>query len=123
VAAACRPSSARRPLRRLVGPALILLALGAAACGGDEERERAPAPPELTVPGDTQTAPAEPQTTTTPPQAPPTTPPADTGSGGGGQTAPAPPAEDSPQNDVPPRPGTPESRFERFCRQNPGACG
>jgi hypothetical protein len=25
-------------------------------------------------------------------------------------------------NDIPPPPGSPAARFERFCRQNPGAC-
>jgi hypothetical protein len=30
---------------------------------------------------------------------------------------------DSPGNDLPPAPGSPEEQFERFCEQNPGACG
>jgi hypothetical protein len=29
---------------------------------------------------------------------------------------------DSAGNDIPPPPGSPAARFERFCRQNPGAC-
>ena len=32
------------------------------------------------------------------------------------------PSQDTEQNDVPPPPGSPADRFERFCEQNPGAC-
>lgn len=48
--------------------------------------------------------------------------------GNGGVPAPdsnnPPPAsqEDSPANDTPPEPGSPQERFEQFCAQNPGAC-
>jgi hypothetical protein len=105
--------------RRSLTVLLALLALGAAApgCGGDDEPDGAPTAPQLTVPqtetDETETGPAPGGTTTAPP--------ADDGGG------PAPPAErqqpDSPQNDVAPQPGTPESRFEKFCNENPGACG
>jgi hypothetical protein len=105
---------------RLAGLLFVLLALGAAACGGDEEAADTPKPPRLTVPGgptteETETEPSD-ETTPTP------APQQDTGSGG---ASPVPPQQtpDSPQNDVPPEPGTPESRFEKFCRENPGACG
>lgn len=37
------------------------------------------------------------------------------------QTVESPP--DSPANDVPPPTGSPQKQFERFCEQNPGACG
>lgn len=46
-----------------------------------------------------------------------TPPPTDQDSGG----TPAP--QDSQQNDVPPPPGSPADKFEKFCEQNPGACG
>jgi len=99
---------------------VVLLALFTAGCGGDDEPETTPKRPELTVP-ETDT-----QTTETPTEtSPPATQPPPGGGEGGGTTAP-PPARtqpDSPGNDTPPEPGTPESRFERFCRENPGACG
>ena len=92
------------------------MALAVPACGGDEEEPaRSPQRPELTVP--TGTEPAPPNTTSAP-TAPTTAPP----SGG----APAPPQRttpDSPGNDVAPPPGTPAERFEKFCDENPGACG
>jgi hypothetical protein len=39
----------------------------------------------------------------------------------GGAQAPAAP-KDTPQNDVAPPKGSPASKFEKFCQQNPGAC-
>jgi len=30
--------------------------------------------------------------------------------------------EDSAANDIPPPPGSPAERFEKFCRENPAAC-
>jgi hypothetical protein len=109
-------------VRRSIATLLVVLLapVAAAGCGGDDEPEATPTRPELTVP-ETDT-----QTTETPTEtAPTTTQPPSEGGEGGGTTAP-PPARtqpDSPGNDVPPEPGTPESRFERFCRENPGACG
>jgi hypothetical protein len=45
------------------------------------------------------------------------------GSGSGGTPAPGAGNQgvDRPGNDLPPKPG-PQSRFERFCKKNPGAC-
>ena len=121
-----------------------LAAVGLAACGGDDEpsNEELRKPP-LTVPQDdsqrgdttdttgtdqTGTAPDEGGTgtgeTTTTTDEPLDQP--DPGTGG----VPAPdtndpaanPQRDSPENDLPPEPGSPEERFEQFCDQNPGAC-
>lgn len=102
----------------------IALACGAMmlapGCGGDDEKAsdtdtipRITVPSEDTAPPPTTEA-APPQTQTTP--APQTTP-----QESGGSTAPS--APDSPENDTKPPPDTPEGRFERFCDENPGACG
>jgi hypothetical protein len=106
--------------RCLVTLLLLLLALTGLApgCGGEDEGSPSTTTaPELTVPGE------EGETETTETQS--TTPTAPPGSGGGGGGTQSPPRTqpDSPQNDIPPEPGTPEDRFERFCRENPGACG
>ena len=95
-------------------PALVAviaaLAFGAVACGDDDEEEEGVSIPSISIPTET-TAPA-PETTT-----PTTTAPEDGGAGAeGGQP-------DSAENDVPPPAGSPQERFERFCEQNPGACG
>ena len=109
------------------------------ACGGGSENASEPLPttaPTLTVPGesktptitkstesdtgtDTSTSTA---TTTTPAQAPTTTSNPSTPQGGAAapQTGGATP--DSPQNDQQPPAGTPASKFEQFCKDNPGAC-
>ena len=110
-------------MRRALAVLLVLALVPAlAACGGDDEPKKRAKPPELTVPETdperapdtaTQTAPA-PQPTT------PATPPGDDG----GATAPDQQApQDSPQNDTPPPPGSEAERYEKFCDQNPGACG
>jgi type IV secretory pathway VirB10-like protein len=125
---ALRPStSGRRALKVLVA-ALLVLALAASGCGGDDEpsAETDPALPNLTVPqGETtepQTetapeAPFDPSTETLPPE---TVPP----STGGGTPAPeAEPPADTPENDAPPPSDSPAERFEDFCDDNPGACG
>ena len=89
--------------------ALIVLALGLGGCfGGDDEGDEVTVP-SISVP--------EPKTTTTTPEQ--TT----TNSGGSCGTKVNPSKPDSPTNDVPPAPGTPESKFEQYCNQNPGACG
>ena len=105
------------PRRLGILAAACLLGLTIPACGGDEEEPAtAPKRPELTVPGDTETSPSPAPTATQ--TAPATTaPPAQTAP----STTPTPP--DSPQNDVPPPPGSPAERFEKFCDENPGACG
>ncbi len=88
---------------------MSILALALAGCGSDDEPAATTRAPELTVPEST-TAPAGTTTTeTTPPPATGTT---------STSTTPA-PAHTSTQ----PAPNTPEGRFEKFCRDNPGACG
>ena len=97
-------------------PVLAALAIGAAGCGSDDESSPTTAPTISVPSGEVQTVP-EPKTTTTTPEQ--TT----TNSGGSGGTKVNPSKPDSPTNDVPPEPGTPESKFEQYCNQNPGACG
>jgi hypothetical protein len=96
-----------RALSRLALPAaLIALALGASGCFGDDEDEG------ITIPTAPATTGETPTFTTTPTEA--TTP-----------TAPEPPDPsqgDTPENDVPPASGSPESQFEQFCEQHPEAC-
>jgi hypothetical protein len=99
--------------------AISALAVGAAACGGDDDGGEQVTVPEISVPaGEPQSVPDE---TTTTPQTTTTTAPDTGGGGGGGNVNPNKP--DSPTNDIPPEPGTPEAKFEQFCEQNPGACG
>jgi hypothetical protein len=100
--------------------ALVALALGAPGCGGDDDENDATTAPEISVPsGEVQTVPEQ---TTTQEQPTTTTP-----QPSGGTPAPSqnydPSKPDSPENDVPPEPGTPEAKFEQYCRENPGACG
>ena len=118
-----------------------LVAVSLAACGGDDEpsNDEIRKPP-LTVPQD-DSAGDETDTATDTTEPPDTTP--DTGGattspgeppldqpnpGNGGVPAPdtndppADPPRDSPENDTPPEPGSPEERFEQFCTENPGAC-
>jgi hypothetical protein len=107
------------PGRRRLALALLLpaLALGAAACGDDDDEETTPS---VTAPAAIETAPtttAAP-TTTTPAEATTTKPPK---TGGTPSYDPAKP--DTPENDVPPPPGSPQEAFERQCQQNPAACG
>jgi hypothetical protein len=75
-----------------------------AGCGDDEETE-------ISVPTIDLTETAAPATPTTTPTEPSNTGTVDT-------TKP-----DSPSNDIPPPPGSPQGKFEEFCKQNPGACG
>lgn len=48
-----------------------------------------------------------------------TTPGAEPGSG----TGVTPEQLDTKENDLPPEPGSPQDAFEKFCRENPDACG
>jgi hypothetical protein len=94
-----------------IGLALVLtlaLALGATACGDDDDVEPSSVP-EITVPEGEVTGGGE--TTTTAPEP----------DSGGVTVDPSKP--DSPANDVPPAPDTPEAKFEEFCEKNPAACG
>ena len=132
-----------------VRPALLallagfLLAVGVAACGGQQisaDEVDAP-PPELTIPagsGDALAGGASTTSTTDTTSTTETTDDADAnddatnGSGStGGTAAPAPaatpaptaaPQQDSAQNDAPPPAGSGAQKFEEFCEQNAGAC-
>jgi hypothetical protein len=86
------------------------VALAGAGCGGDEEPASTTKAPELTVP--------ETGSETTPTNETQTTPPPDTGTTTTNTTT-----SPSTQTDPQPDPDTPEGRFEKFCRENPGACG
>ena len=91
-----------------------VLALALAGCGGDDEPAATTKAPPLTVPKDTTGEPTQtPTTQTTPPPATGTT---------STTTTPA-PATTPTQTTTQPAPDTPEGRFEKFCRENPGACG
>lgn len=98
---------------------LSLFAVGAVGCGDDDSDAPEPTVPSISVPEST-VAP-EPETTTTEPAE---TDQTTTDSGTGGVAKPVDPAkEDSPTNDKPPPPGSPEEAFEKACEQNPAACG
>ena len=107
------------PGRRRLALALLLpaLVLGAAGCGDDDEETT----PSVTAPASTSTAPATstaPVTTTEP------TTTTKTGTEKTGGTPSYDPAKpDTPANDVPPPPGSPQEAFEKQCEQNPSACG
>ena len=124
----------RRPLALLAVP---VLALGLAACGGDDEltTELPRSTPELTVPS--ETTPAAPDATTTATTSTTETTP-DAAADGGAAAAPAPapapapaapqeapatggqePAGEAPSADTG---GAAPGEFEDFCAQNPGAC-
>jgi hypothetical protein len=128
---------------RRVALALALTALVPflSACGGGSDNASEPLPtkaPTLTVPGETKTPTVDnssdtqtettdtstatttsttttPATTTT--QSNPSTP---QGGAAAPQTGGATP--DSPQNDTSPPADSPASKFEQFCKENPGAC-
>jgi hypothetical protein len=89
--------------------ALAALAIGVAGCGDDDEEEGTTSVPDITVPKGEVTTTTEATTDTVPD---------DTGG-----TSVDPEKPDSPANDLPPEPDTPEARFEEFCEKNPGACG
>ena len=80
--------------------ALAALALlGVGACGGDDDDDAPPSVPDITIPKGEADTTTDGGTTTTP------------GSGSGGATV-DPSKPDSPTNDLPPEPDTPEARFE-----------
>jgi hypothetical protein len=98
---------------RLLPPlALIAAGLIAAGCGGDESGETSV--PSISIPSVTVP-------TATTPAAPTTAKPGTTTSQGTKTYNPSEP--DSPTNDVPPAPGSPEEAFEKQCQENPAACG
>jgi hypothetical protein len=95
----------------------LALALGAAACGDDEDEGTTPGF-EISIPETTATEPAT--ETTTPTQT------ETTGGSGTGGTSPGgvdPNKEDSATNDKPPPAGSPQEAFEQECERNPAACG
>lgn len=96
-------------LRRFALPlALLVLALGASGCLGDDEEEvTIPSVPATTEEDDVSTF-------TTPTTATTSTAP---------EAQPDPDQPDTPENDVPPASGSPQDQFEQFCKQNPEACG
>jgi hypothetical protein len=130
--------------RRLVlALALTALVPFLAACGGGDSSnasEQLPTTaPTLTVPGETKTPSVDNSasdesganvdetttstaTTTTPTQttAAPSNPSTPQGGAAAPQTGGATP--DSPQNDTSPPADSPASKFEQFCKENPGAC-
>ena len=130
----------RRVAIAVASAAVLLPVVG---CGGGSSTNAAEPlptkPPALTVPGDNKTPKvdnATPTTTTDTSTAtstatiPTTTPtqttaaPANPGTAQGGAAAPQTggAAPDSPQNDQSPPANSPASKFEQFCKENPGAC-
>jgi hypothetical protein len=128
---------------RRVASALALTALvpWLAACGGGSTNASEPLPttaPTLTVPGDAKTpkvdTSATTQTTTTDtttstatattPSPTTTTPSTNPSTPQGGAAAPQTggATTDSPQSDQTPPANSPASKFEQFCKENPGAC-
>ena len=110
------------------------------ACGGGSKNASEPLPttPTLTVPGESKTPTVDNSsttdttttdtttstttaTTTTPTPTPTQTNP---GTAQGGAAAPQTggATPDSPQNDTAPPANSPASKFEQFCKENPGAC-
>ena len=127
-------------IRVVTATALAALALFLVACGGgDSENAAEPLPgtaPTLTVPGDSKTPEVDNSTTettttetssstatsTAPAQSPTTQSNPSTPAGGAAPPATGGASPDSPQNDTSPPDNTPASKFEQFCKENPGAC-
>jgi hypothetical protein len=115
----------------------VLIALVVSGCGGGSKNAAEPLPtaPTLTVPGEsktptitksTDTTTTDTSTTTstatTPTQttAAPSNPTTPSGGAAAPQTGGATP--DTQQNDQAPPANSPASKFEQFCKDNPGAC-
>jgi hypothetical protein len=130
-------------LRRVaIAMALTALLPSLAACGGGGSSNASdPLPtkaPALTVPGDnktpqvdnskqtttTQTSTSTTTTATTPAPTQTTAAPSNPSTPQGGAAAPQTggATPDSPQNDQTPPANSPASKFEQFCKENPGAC-
>lgn len=123
-------------LRRLTIPlAALALAIGAAGCGGDDQKDLPPltSTPDLVPPSSTPTTSSTIPTTTVPKsdtikvrtieEAP-----SDQGNGSDEDTEPPPeteeaPVPDNPKNDTPPKPDSSAERFEQFCASDPKSCG
>lgn len=96
--------------------------IGLTACGDDEETTVSPAAETTAEPATTSDLTVEPAPTT---MSPPTTTgtttttsPSGGGAGGGSGKEP----RDTEDNDIPPKPGSPEAAFEAECDANPDAC-
>lgn len=128
---------------RRVALALALTALVPflGACGGGSDNASEPLPtkaPTLTVPGEAKTPTVDNSTTTTETSTtdtstststattttPATTTQSNPSTPQGGAAAPQTggATPDSPQNDTSPPADSPASKFEQFCKENPGAC-
>ncbi|MEX2252873.1 MAG: hypothetical protein WD649_01865 [Thermoleophilaceae bacterium] len=108
-------------LARLLLPVLVAGVL-AAGCGGDDEPASETVP--TTAPTDTESTTgktATDRTATDPDQGGGQSGSEDSGSSGGTRV-PDRSRPDSPENDVPPPPGSPAERFEQECQVNPQAC-
>jgi len=126
--------------RSALALALTALLPFLAACGGGSKNAAEPLPtkaPTLTVPGDSKTPtvdnsatsssalPTDTSTTTATTTTPaPATTQANPSTPQGGAQAPATggATPDSPTNDQAPPADSPASKFEQFCKENPGAC-
>ena len=97
--------------RRLL-PLALAIGLVAAGCGSDSSGDTTSTPavsiPAVTAPGISATASQATTVTIGPTTSTKTFNPK---------------APDSATNDVPPKPGSPQSAFEKQCKQNPSACG
>jgi len=125
-----RPSHVLPAATVLLAIALALVPASAGCGGDDESAQTTPELPRLTTPQTETEPPPPPETETAAPLDPgtETLPPDGDGdsSDDGGTPAPAPEAEppaDTPENDTPPPADSPAERFEKFCEENPGACG
>jgi hypothetical protein len=106
--------------RFAISLAAVAAGFGVAGCGDDDSGDDTT--PSISIPS--VTAPTAP--TTTAPSggvAPETTTGSGSGSGSGGRGSYDPAKPDTPENDVPPPPGSPQEAFEQMCEQNPAACG
>jgi len=126
-------------MQKLLITALAAVVTGAIvgivmASSGDNSDTTSVTTPELTVPpisfNGTATTEKDRTTTTSPGSGEQTTTTNTAPEGSGGSTAPgnqsggaAAPGSDTQGNDQPPPKGSPAERFERFCRDNPSACG
>jgi hypothetical protein len=125
----------RGPGRRAAPVFFACLALVAgtavAGCGGDDEETGPTTTPTIepatpTGPtgaageeGEEQEEPASDDSSVDPEDGT-VTPPPESGDQATGGTQ---DQVDSPENDLPPEPGSPEAQFEQYCDENPEACG
>jgi hypothetical protein len=103
--------SGRRSL--VITLAVLVVGLAATGCGDDSSGETTPS---LSIPAVTSPTSSAPSVSGTSPATTQKSKTAPTGTYN-------PNAPDSPTNDVPPPPGSPQEQFEQQCRQNPEACG